>query len=112
MDRENQSLTSAPTTEKYLVGSKDPQTGHVFFPQRQLCADGSLRATETVQLSGKGTLFSWTRFAGKFYGQIDLPEGVRIQSLLEGDAPTIGAEYQVVFKTDEDENEYWRFARV
>ncbi|WP_424830488.1 Zn-ribbon domain-containing OB-fold protein [Ruegeria sp.] len=95
-----------------LVGSRDPQTGAVFFPFRDLSADGQLRRCERVELTGKGTLYSWTRFARKSFGQIDLPEGVRIQALLKGEDHEIGATYHLVVDVTEDGEKKWSFARV
>lgn len=95
-----------------LIGSRDAATGQVYFPARALAADGSLRETEQVTLSPRGTLYSWTFFAGATYGQVDLPDGVRIQGLLLDKSPDIGAEYEVVIQSDEAGNQDWRFARV
>jgi len=95
-----------------LIGSRDAQTGQVYFPPRPLAVDGSLRATEEIELSPQGSLYSWTQFAGAFYGQIDLPEGVRIQCIIDDEAPEIGATYKVVTVTDPSGDETWRFARV
>lgn len=89
-----------------LQGSRDPQSGQTYFPARALVADGSLRKSEPVELSRAGHLVTWTTFAGTCFGQVDLPEGVRIQGRL-GDGPhKIGAAYTLA--TDSDG---WRFDR-
>jgi Predicted nucleic-acid-binding protein containing a Zn-ribbon len=90
-----------------LRGSRDPATGQIYFPARVLAADGSLRLCEPVALSQRGRLASWTRFAGRFYGQVDLPEGVRIQGRLGEGQHRIGADYHLCSDADG-----WRFDRV
>lgn len=105
-------MESFRTDPLCLVGSRDTLTGQVYFPPRALSADGALRETETVELSRQGTLYTWTRFAGTSFGQIDLPEGVRIQTLLDDDAPVIGATYEITGAKDPSGATSWRFARA
>lgn len=94
-----------------LIGSRDPATGQVYFPQRALAADGSLRPCEALVLSDRGRLVTWTRFAGEFFGQVDLPEGVRVQGRL-GDGPQeIGADYVLDVETPAEGPARWRFRR-
>ncbi|MFA5582274.1 MAG: hypothetical protein WDA25_10030 [Paracoccaceae bacterium] len=94
-----------------LRGARDPQSGEYYFPFRPLTADGTLRACEETLLSTEGILYTWTRFAGRFYGQIDLPEAVRIQTEL-GDGPhDIGATYRLTADRTDDKID-WRFERV
>lgn len=90
-----------------LVGSRDPGTGQVYFPARALAADGSLRDCEPLPLSRKGRLVTWTKFAGTFFGQIDLPEGVRLQGRLGEGPHTIG---ETCVLTADDQG--WRFDSV
>lgn len=83
-----------------LVGSQDPDTGQVYYPARRFAADGSLRECVVVELSGLGTLYSWTMFGGQAFGEIDLKEGVRVQALLVGTANEVGAAYRA--ESDDD----------
>lgn len=93
-----------------LQGSRDPSSGECYFPSRPLVADGTLRRCEPVTLSREGVLHTWTTFAGADYGQVDLPEGVRIQCEL-GDGPhEIGARYRLAVTTGDD-GTAWRFER-
>lgn len=87
-----------PTDDKtppQLLGSKCQQCGEVFFPRRHVCAKCLHRKTADVLLSSSGTIYSYTYvhfplFGGKRevkgygVGQIDLPEGPRVQSILMG----------------------------
>ncbi|MFV0382517.1 Zn-ribbon domain-containing OB-fold protein [Paracoccus sp. (in: a-proteobacteria)] len=91
-----------------LIGSLDPGTGQVYFPPRPLAADGSMRATETVELSTGGLLYSWTALGPVHYGQIDLPEGVRLQCEIVPGEHQIGTRYVLEASGDEG----WRFRRA
>jgi len=78
-----------------LLGSRDPKSGDVYFPPRKVAADGSLRACEPVDLSSKGRLYAFTTFGGRTYGQVDLPEKVRILTILTGSDHVIGEAYEL-----------------
>lgn len=79
-----------------LLGSACAACGERFFPRRRLCPV-CLDRTADVDLSGHGTLYSHTYVHVPFFGrrkvdsggygvgQVDLPEGVRIQTVLTGD---------------------------
>lgn len=91
-----------------LTGSRDPQTGEVFYPERQYSVDGTLRECEPVDLSVEGELYAFTSFAGQDYGQIDLPEGVRIQAALAAGEHRIGTKYRL----DSEDGEKWWFVHA
>ena len=83
-----------------LLGSKCKKCGEVFFPRRHVCAKCLHRGTDDVLLSSTGTIYSYTyvhfplmnnkeqggkrEVKGYGVGQIDLPEGPRVQSILMG----------------------------
>ena len=79
-----------------LRGSRCAACGKSFFPERRLCPI-CLEPVSNVELSRTGTLHSHTyvhlplfgavRIDSNGYGvgQIELPEGVRIQAVLVGD---------------------------
>jgi uncharacterized OB-fold protein len=71
--------------------------GEYFFPRRGVCAKCMSRNTEDVQVAGRGTLYSFTfvhmplfgsmrieHMEGYGVGQVDLPEGPRLQVPLAG----------------------------
>ncbi|AJE45055.1 hypothetical protein [Celeribacter indicus] len=95
-----------------LLGSRDPATGQVYFPPRTLSADGALTRCEEVELSREGILHTWTQMGGRFYGQVDLPEKVRIQCVLAPGVPEIGAVYRLEAAAADDGAAGWRFARA
>jgi uncharacterized OB-fold protein len=81
--------------EPVLLGSRCPQCKRSFFPRRWECPV-CLCDADDVDLSREGTLYSYTvvhlpQFGSLRtdhtggVGQVDLPEGVRIQALLDGD---------------------------
>ena len=95
-----------------LLGSRCRACGENFFPRREVCAACLHRETEDVTLSPHGTLFTWTYLHvplfgsqraenGYGVGQIDLPEGPRVQSVLQGgpDDFQIGMEMQMELET-------------
>lgn len=84
-------------TPPYLVGSYSPAADRHFWPRRKLCPISS-EPVEDCDLSPEGVLYSWTYVqmpwmgsmktaegGGYGVGQIDLPEGVRVQALLDGE---------------------------
>jgi uncharacterized OB-fold protein len=79
-----------------LLGSRCRACGEHFFPRRIVCARCLAQGCEDVLLGSGGTLwtFTWvhvpflgqkkTAGAGYGVGQVDLPEGPRIQAVLSG----------------------------
>ncbi|HVT77807.1 MAG TPA: OB-fold domain-containing protein [Acidimicrobiales bacterium] len=103
-----------------LLGSRCPECRRSFFPRRRRCAV-DFTSTEDVELSREGTLYTYTYVRVPFFGkrqveaeggygvgQVDLPEGVRIQTVLQGD-PTdwrIGMPMQIDLEvTGEDDGD-------
>ena len=80
-----------------LKGSKCNACGEVFYPRRIVCAKCLREGTEDVFLSTTGTLYTWTWVHVPLFaktdatvssygvGQVDLPEGPRIQAILQGE---------------------------
>ena len=85
-----------PSTPPRLLGSRCEECGEHFFPRRAVCAKCMARRTADVELGPRGTLYSYTfvhfplfgsmkvEHVGYGVGQIDLPEGPRIQAPLAG----------------------------
>ncbi len=117
--------SGSPTTrpsQPRLLGSRCPSCGEVFFPRRLVCAKCLHEGTEDVELSTKGTIWTWTYchvpmfgkkdadVAGYGVAQVDLPEGPRVQSILSGgpDDFAIGMEVEIDLETlrqDKDGND-------
>ncbi|MDA8438038.1 MAG: OB-fold domain-containing protein [Propionibacterium sp.] len=78
-----------------LVGSYSAQADEHFFPRRKRCPI-TFGPVEDRLLSDEGVLYSWTWIENMRYGtmasagephgvgQVDLPEGVRVQARLLG----------------------------
>src|SRR5258706_8215632 len=89
-------VTDDPEAPVRLKGSKCRACGEVFYPRRLVCAKCLHLGTEDVFLGTSGTLFTWTwvhlplfaktdaTVSAYGVGQVDLPEGPRIQALLMG----------------------------
>ena len=103
-----------------LVGSRCPACGRTYFPTKLVCPSCFNAELEKVPLSGKGTLHTFTRShmgpAGIptpfTIGFIDLPEGIKLFSLLTECDPwdevlAVGMEMEMVIGTirrDEEGN--------
>jgi uncharacterized OB-fold protein len=117
-----------PGAPPVLLGSRCPNCGEVFFPRRMVCAKCLYEGTDDVDLSTRGWLWTWTYchvplfgkkdadVPGYGVGQVDLPEGPRIQAILMGDAADfeIGMDVETDLETlrtnsDGDEVVIYRF---
>jgi uncharacterized OB-fold protein len=91
-----------------LLGSSCPACDEVFFPRRMVCARCLHEGTDDVELSTRGRIWTWTychvpmfgkknSTGGYGVGQVDLPEGPRVQSILLGgpDDFEIGMEVEI-----------------
>jgi len=79
-----------------LLGSRCRDCGESFFPRRVVCARCLSEALSDVVLGPRGTLYTWTyvhvplfdslraEVGGYGVGQVDLPEGPRVQAVLSG----------------------------
>ena len=96
-----------------LLGSYSPAAKTFFWPRRKRCPI-TLEAVEDCELSTEGVIYSWTYVlmpwlgsmekdtgGGFGAGQVDLPEGVRIQAPLEGEMGdwAIGQQVKLVART-------------
>ena len=105
----------------HLVGSKCLECGEVRFPANSFCPQCCKETTENIPLSQRGRLYSFTvqrfkppppyrgpePFEPYGVGMVELPEGLRVTSLLAESDPArlrVGMELElVVSKFFEDE---------
>jgi uncharacterized OB-fold protein len=85
-----------PAEPPRLLGTRCEDCGEHFFPRRRVCAKCLSERTTEVALGPRGTLYSYTfvhfplfgstrvEHIGYGVGQVDLPEGPRIQLPLAG----------------------------
>jgi len=85
-----------PSEPPRLLGSRCADCGEHFFPRRAICAKCLGEHTVDVLLGPRGTLYSYTfvhfplfgstrlEHIGYGVGQVDLPEGPRVQLPLAG----------------------------
>ncbi|HZO08260.1 MAG TPA: OB-fold domain-containing protein [Myxococcota bacterium] len=102
-----------PAEKPRLLGTRCRSCGEHFFPRRVVCARCLDQEMEAVPLGPHGTLHTWTYVhfplfgtkradhGGYAVGQIDLPEGPRVQSVLSGgpDAFRIGMPMELELET-------------
>ena len=120
-----------PGERPRLLGSRCPSCGEHLFPRRFVCARCLHEGCEDVVLGPTGTLWTWTYvhvplFAkrdvpvdGYGVGQVDLPEGPRVQAILTGGPEDfeIGMDLELDLETlrvedDGDEVVIFRFRPV
>jgi uncharacterized OB-fold protein len=89
-------IPSDRTQAPRLLGSRCVACQEVFFPRREICARCLGRETVDLLLGPRGTLYTWTYAhfplfgsrradaGGYGVGQVDLPEGPRVQAVLSG----------------------------
>jgi uncharacterized OB-fold protein len=89
-------LPDDPAEPPRLLGSRCAACGEHFFPRRAVCARCLAEGTQDVLLSTRGTLYTFTYVyfplfgskradhGGYGVGQVDLPEGPRVQAVLSG----------------------------
>jgi uncharacterized OB-fold protein len=111
-----------PAEAPRLLGSRCGACGEHFFPRREVCARCLAEGCEDVLLGPRGRLWTWTYvhvplFAKKDarvdaygVGQVDLPEGPRVQAILLGGPEDfrIGIEMELdleTLRTDDDGRE-------
>lgn len=112
-----------PDESPKFLGSKCVECGEHFFPKRAVCAKCNSQNTVHATMSSQGTLYSYTFVhfplfgssaeelkEGYGVGQIDLPEGPRLQMPLAGQQEDFHIGQSVVaelvtLRQDEDGNE-------
>ena len=111
-----------PAETPRLLGSRCPACGEHFFPRRFVCARCLHEGCDDVLLGPTGRLHTWTYVHVPLFakrdasvgsygvGQVDLPEGPRVQAILVGgpDDFRVGMELQLdleTLRTDDDGNE-------
>ena len=85
-----------PGQSPRLLASRCRDCGEHFFPRRLVCARCLAEGTDDLLLGPEGTLYTWTyvyfplfnsrrvEHGGYGVGQVDLPEGPRVQCVLSG----------------------------
>jgi uncharacterized OB-fold protein len=104
-------ISSLAADDNYLIGSKCRSCGAVAFPKRVVCHKCLSDNVVEIPLSKRGKLASftvaWVAPEGikppLVLGYIDLPEGVRLFSMVTGTEPSmdaleVGQEMELVFE--------------
>ena len=119
-----------PAEPPRLLGSRCEDCGEHFFPRRAVCAKCLSERMADVLLGPRGTLYSYTfvhfplfgsmriEHVGYGVGQVDLPEGPRVQLPLAGKQEdyrigmTLEAELEPIREEGEQEVVIVRFRPV
>jgi uncharacterized OB-fold protein len=123
-----------PSERPRLLASRCRVCGELCFPQQEACPACTARDAESVELSPRGRLWTWTiqrfppptppwigpsdprSFVPFGVGYVELPEGIRVEGRLTENDPArleIGMEMELVlekFQDDADGNELVTFA--
>ncbi len=118
-------ISSSAAADNHLIGSRCQSCGAVAFPRRVVCHKCLSDNVAEIPLSQRGMLASftvaWVAPEGikppLILGYIDLPEGVRLFSILTGSQPSrdalkVGQEMELVFeeiRADKDGNKIVAF---
>ena len=102
-----------PNAPPQFLATRCESCGEYFYPRRAICAQCLSEQTVDVELDGRGTLYSYTfvhiplfgstnieHMEGYGVGQIDLPEGPRIQAPLAGKQAEFRIGQQLVAELD------------
>lgn len=101
-------IPSVQNQEAHLIGNKCRNCKKIFFPSRRICANCFNEELDEVALSRKGKLYTytivWSPPAGMkapyAIGYVDLPEGVRVFSLLTEWEDILGLDIDVEIVID------------
>ena len=104
-------FSAAPAGEEAaLIGSRCPDCGKHFFPRRHVCLNCSRQGLDEVPLSRRGKVWTFTIVrqtppasltrAPYAIAYVELPEGVRVETILTGDpeAVRIGMDVEFVLE--------------
>lgn len=93
-------IPSSSNGEPYLIGGKCPSCGEIIFPKPELCPNCQNENVEEIKLSRRGKIYSVTVVMQQprpYYkgpvpyalGFVELPEGVRVETLFTDCDPEI-----------------------
>ena len=121
-------VPDGPGESPRLLGSRCSACGEHFFPRRLVCARCLHEGCDDVLLGPRGRLYTWTYVHVPLFakrdvvvsaygvGQVDLPEGPRVQAILVGsrDDFTVGMDLELDLESlgengDGDEVVIYRF---
>lgn len=110
---------SSAGQQPQLIASRCYSCGEIFFPAKRICGYCQQKGLEEIKLSRRGKIFSVTVVMQRppiYYqgpvpyaiGYVELPEGVRVETLFTGDnleALRIGMDVELVIEKLYEDNE-------
>lgn len=117
--REGLFIASTPDGEPRLIGGKCPSCGEIIFPKPEICPNCQEESVKEIRLSKRGKIYSSTVVMQQprpYYkgpvpyglGFVELPEGVRVETLFTDCDPEdlkIGMEVELVIEKLYDDDE-------
>lgn len=112
------------TTEKpqKLIGGECQNCGEVVFPYQEFCANCNTKNMSEITLSREGTIYTFSTIPNRppnkkgevpySIGFVELPDGLRILSVLEGDSEKLEIDMPVeltispVFENEDGKDVY------
>lgn len=102
-----------------LIASECPSCGEVVFPKHEMCPNCQEQRLKEIKLSRKGKIYSFstvmikpaTHYKGPVpyaFGWVELPEGVRVETLYTGcdlEKLRIGMDVEMVIEKLHDDDE-------
>lgn len=115
-------IPSSPDEKPCLIAKRCPSCGEIYFPGKPMCIHCGYKDLEQIKLGRRGRIYSVTvvmQRPPRYYqgpvpyaiGYVELPDGVRIETLFTGCDPDdlkIGMDVELVIEKlheDEDGNE-------
>ena len=106
-------LGQVPNEPPRLLASRCPACDEIFFPRRSICQNCQAENLEPIELSSHGKIFSYTvvmqrppsNYLGPVpyaFGWVELPEGVRVETLYTGcrlEDLRVGMDVELVVET-------------
>ena len=112
-------IPSHPDEKPKLLASECPACGEIIFPRHEMCPNCQQRGLKEIQLSGAGKIYSFSivmlkpasHYRGPVpyaFGWVELPEGVRVETLYTGcdlEELRIGMDVELVIEKLHDNDE-------
>lgn len=112
-------ISTSAGEEPYLIGGKCASCGEILFPSSEICPNCQSEKVSQIKLSRRGKVFSCTVVMQQprpYYkgpvpygiGFVELPEGVRVETLFTGcdpDTIEVGMDVELVIEKLYDDND-------
>lgn len=112
-------IPSSPNDKAQLLASECPSCGEIVFPRSEICPNCQGKNLREIRLSRRAKIYSFTILMQKpaahykgpvpyAFGWVELPEGVRVESLFTGcdlEELKIGMDVELTIEKLHNDNE-------